>query len=36
VWLVGTSMGTVSATSAAARLAGAGGPDGLVLTSTVT
>jgi hypothetical protein len=36
VWLVGTSMGTVSAASAAARLAGAGGPDGLVLTSTVT
>jgi pimeloyl-ACP methyl ester carboxylesterase len=36
VWLVGTSMGTVSAASAAARLTGAGGPDGLVLTSTVT
>jgi pimeloyl-ACP methyl ester carboxylesterase len=36
VWLVGTSMGTVSAANAAARLAGAGGPDGLVLTSTVT
>jgi len=36
VWLVGTSMGTVSAASATARLAGAGGPDGLVLTSTVT
>ena len=35
VWLVGTSMGTVSAASAAARLT-AGGPDGLVLTSTVT
>ena len=35
VWLVGTSMGTVSAASAAARLS-AGGPDGLVLTSTVT
>jgi len=35
VWLVGTSMGTVSAASAAARL-GAEGPDGLVLTSTVT
>jgi hypothetical protein len=29
-------MGTVSAASATARLAGAGGPDGLVLTSTVT
>jgi hypothetical protein len=36
VWLVETSMGTVSAASATARLAGAGGPDGLVLTSTVT
>jgi pimeloyl-ACP methyl ester carboxylesterase len=35
VWLVGTSMGTVSAASAAARLT-AGGPDGLVLSSTVT
>jgi pimeloyl-ACP methyl ester carboxylesterase len=34
VWLVGTSMGTVSAANAAARLS-AGGPDGLVLTSTV-
>jgi pimeloyl-ACP methyl ester carboxylesterase len=36
VWLVGTSMGTVSAASATARLAGTAGPDGLVLTSTVT
>jgi predicted alpha/beta-hydrolase family hydrolase len=37
VWLVGTSMGTVSAANAAARLgAGNSGPDGLVLTSTVT
>jgi alpha-beta hydrolase superfamily lysophospholipase len=35
VWLVGTSMGTVSAANAAARLM-TGGPDGLVLTSTVT
>ena len=35
VWLVGTSMGTVSAANAAARLK-KGGPDGLVLTSTVT
>lgn len=35
VWLVGTSMGTVSAANAAARLR-QGGPDGLVLTSTVT
>ncbi len=38
VWLVGTSMGTISAANAAARL-GTGGPagaDGLVLTSTVT
>jgi pimeloyl-ACP methyl ester carboxylesterase len=36
VWLVGTSMGTVSAANAAARLAAGAGPDGLVLTSTVT
>jgi hypothetical protein len=35
VWLVGTSMGTVSAANAAARLRD-GGADGLVLTSTVT
>ena len=35
VWLIGTSMGTVSAANGAARLA-AGGPDGIVLTSTVT
>ncbi len=38
VWLVGTSMGTLSAASAAARLgpAASGGPDGIVLTSPVT
>ena len=35
VWLVGTSMGSVSAASAAARLATGGGPDGIVLTSSV-
>jgi dienelactone hydrolase len=35
VWLIGTSMGTVSAANAAARLRD-GGPDGLVLTSTIT
>ena len=35
VWLIGTSMGTVSAANAAARLK-EGGPDGLVLTSTIT
>jgi predicted alpha/beta-hydrolase family hydrolase len=35
VWLIGTSMGTVSAANAAARLK-QGGPDGLVLTSSVT
>jgi len=35
VWLIGTSMGTVSAANSAARLT-AGGPDGIVLTSTVT
>lgn len=35
VWLVGISMGTVSAANAAARL-GRQGPDGLVLISSVT
>ncbi len=35
VWLIGTSMGTVSAANGAARLRD-GGPDGLVLTSTIT
>lgn len=35
VWVVGTSMGSVSAASVAARL-GADGPDGVVLTSSVT
>jgi len=35
VWLVGTSMGSLSAASAAARLT-EGGPDGIVLTSSVT
>lgn len=34
VWLVGTSNGTISAANAAARL-GRGGPDGLVLTSSI-
>ena len=34
VWLVGTSLGTISAANAAARLT-AGGPDGLVLTSSI-
>jgi pimeloyl-ACP methyl ester carboxylesterase len=34
VWLVGTSMGSVSAANAAARLTD-GGPDGVVLTSSV-
>jgi hypothetical protein len=34
VWLVGTSMGSVSAANAAARLSD-GGPDGIVLTSSV-
>jgi alpha-beta hydrolase superfamily lysophospholipase len=34
VWLVGTSMGSVSAASVAARLS-VGGPDGVVLTSSV-
>lgn len=35
VWLVGTSMGSLSAANAAARLT-EGGPDGVVLTSSVT
>jgi hypothetical protein len=35
VWVVGTSMGTISSANAAARLR-VGGPDGLVLTSSVT
>jgi alpha-beta hydrolase superfamily lysophospholipase len=35
VWVVGTSMGSVSAANAGARLA-EGGPDGVVLTSSVT
>ena len=35
VWLVGTSMGTLSAANAAARLP-EGAPDGIVLTSSVT
>lgn len=34
VWLIGTSMGTISAANAAARLKH-GGPDGLVLTSSI-
>lgn len=34
VWLVGTSMGTISAANAAARLR-SGGADGLVLTSSI-
>lgn len=36
VWVIGTSMGTISAANAAARLQGSRGPDGLVLTSTVS
>jgi hypothetical protein len=35
VWVIGTSKGTVSAVNAAARLR-IGGPDGLVITSSVT
>lgn len=35
VWLVGTSMGSLSAANAAGRLT-AGGPAGIVLTSSVT
>jgi len=36
VWVVGTSRGTVSAANAASRLQGAAGPDGVVLTSSIT
>lgn len=38
VWLVGTSASTISAVSVAARFPGAkaGGPDGIVLTSSLT
>jgi len=36
IWLVGTSRGTISAANAAAHLIGSIGPDGLVLTSSVT
>jgi hypothetical protein len=35
VWLVGTSRGTESTAFAASQLAGADGPDGIVLTSTI-
>jgi pimeloyl-ACP methyl ester carboxylesterase len=35
VWLVGTSRGTQSAAFVAIQLSGPGGPDGLVLTSTM-
>ncbi|WP_283149477.1 alpha/beta hydrolase [Silvimonas soli] len=35
VWLIGTSRGTQSVAAAAIRLAGSGGPDGIVLTSTI-
>jgi alpha-beta hydrolase superfamily lysophospholipase len=36
LWLIGTSRGSISAANAAARLHGAAGPDGVVLTSSVT
>jgi alpha-beta hydrolase superfamily lysophospholipase len=36
VWLVGTSRGSISAANVAARLQGEQGPDGVVLTSSVT
>lgn len=35
VWLVGTSRGTQSAAAVALALAGRGGPDGVVLTSSI-
>ena len=36
VWLIGTSRGTISAATVTSRLAGPDGPDGLVLTASVT
>ena len=36
VWLVGTSRGTNSVANAAVRLQGPKGPDGIVLTATIT
>ncbi len=36
VWLIGTSRGSISAANIAARLQGTAGPDGVVLTSSVT
>lgn len=36
LWLVGTSRGTISAANVAARVQGKEGPDGIVLTSSVT
>lgn len=36
LWLVGTSRGTISVANVAARLHGKAGPDGIVLTSSLT
>ncbi len=36
LWLVGTSRGTISVANMAARVQGKAGPDGIVLTSSVT
>lgn len=36
LWLVGTSRGTISVANVAARVQGASGPDGIVLTSSLT
>jgi pimeloyl-ACP methyl ester carboxylesterase len=36
IWLIGTSRGSISAANVAARLQGAQGADGVVLTSSVT
>jgi hypothetical protein len=36
LWLVGTSRGTISVANVAARIQGKEGPDGIVLTSSVT
>lgn len=36
LWLVGTSRGTISVANVAARVQGKAGPDGIVITSSVT
>ncbi|MCK4826604.1 alpha/beta hydrolase, partial [bacterium] len=36
LWLIGTSRGSISAANVASRIQGKAGPDGIVLTSSVT